>query len=362
MTDPRFERIVEIGQSIWYDNISRELLQDGTIQRLVEAGEIRGITSNPAIFEKSIAGGSAYDEAIAAALQAEPGLEAMPLYERLAIADIQAAADALRPIFDASEGADGFISLEVSPRLAHDTEATIAEARRLHTAVDRPNLMIKVPATDAGLPAIRTLIAAGIHVNVTLIFSHQDWQRSAQAYVEGLQQRRAAGQPVDRVASVASFFVSRLDSMLDKQLADGSALRGKVAVAYAKLGYAAYRDFYAGADFAELRAAGARPQRLLFASTGTKNPTYSDLLYVEDLIGPDTVNTMPPATLDALRDHGQVADRIGLDLDAARQVMADLAAVGIDIEVATRQLKDEGVASFMKCFDGLLDVLEKRRT
>lgn len=361
MSASLFQDIAQIGQSIWYDNISRELLDDGRIAKMIGAGEVRGITSNPSIFEKSIASGAVYDSAVAEICARHPDLDDEAVFEQLAIADIQAGADLLRPVYDASEGADGYISLEVSPRLAHDAESTLQAAQRLHAAVDRPNLMIKVPATEAGFPVVTALIDQGISVNVTLLFSQHDWQRSAEAYVAGLRLRQQRGAPLDKVASVASFFVSRLDSAVDAKLEEGSPLRGTIAVAYAKQVYRVYREFYAGSEFAPLKALAARPQRLLWASTGTKNPSYSDLLYVENLFAADTVNTMPPATLDALRDHGQAASLVDRQLDHADQQVSTLGALGIDLAEITSALKEAGVQSFMKSYDGLLAALASKR-
>ncbi|MFH1808409.1 MAG: transaldolase [Pseudomonadota bacterium] len=356
-----FEDLHRIGQSVWYDNISRELIASGAIASLVAEGAIRGITSNPSIFEKAITSGEAYDDGIRALLHMNPDLDTFTLYEALAIQDIQAGADALRPVYEQSQGEDGYISLEVSPRLAHDTEATVTEARRLHVAVNRPNLMIKVPATDAGLPAVTRLIADGIAVNVTLIFSLEDWRRSFEAYLDGVEQRIAAGGDLGSVASVASFFVSRLDNDLDRRTSEGSPLRGTVAVAYCRLIYSHYRQLLAAPRMSALRERGGRAQRLLWASTGTKNPAYSDLLYVEELVGADTVNTMPPATLDALRDHGRAASRIDLGLAEAEALLATLPASGIDLDGTTRKLKDQGVEAFMTSLDGLLLALDSRR-
>lgn len=362
MTSALFEQIAALGQSIWYDNISRDVLASGELARMISAGEVRGVTSNPTIFEKAFAGGSRYDEAVARLLAAEPALGTEQLYERLAIEDIRAGADLLRPVHQAGQGADGFISIEVSPRLAHDTAATVDEAHRLFRAIDRPNVMIKVPATAAGLPAISQLVGAGISVNVTLLFSHQDWRDAQAAYVAGLEKLRDRGGDLRSVASVASFFVSRIDSAVDALLPAGSPLRGEIAVAYAQLVYAEFARSLRAPRFAALAEAGARVQRLLWASTGTKNPAYSDLLYVERLFGPDTVNTVPPATLAALRDHGRATLTVTADVDRAAAALAGLPAHGIDIEAVTAQLKREGVAAFAKSFDGLLAALEAKRT
>jgi transaldolase/glucose-6-phosphate isomerase len=353
--------VQRLGQSIWYDNIARELLDSGAIAALVAEGAIRGLTSNPSIFEKAIASGHAYDAGLRAALADRPDLDTSALYETLAIQDIQAAADALRPVHAQSHGDDGYVSLEVSPRLAHDTEGTVREARRLHAAVARPNLMIKVPATDQGLPAVTRLIADGIAVNVTLIFSLDDWRRTLDAYLDGVEQRLAAGGDLSTVASVASFFVSRLDSAVERRVPAGSPLRGTVAVAYSRLVYARYRQALESGRMQAARARGARPQRLLWASTGTKNKAYSDLLYVEELMGAHTVNTMPPSTLDALRDHGRAAPRVEQGLAQAEALLATLPAAGIDLDATTRELKAQGVQAFVSSLDGLLAALEHKR-
>lgn len=343
------------GQSVWLDFIRRDLLENGELESMVNDG-IRGLTSNPAIFKNAIAGSADYDTAIAAAAEnASP----VAVFESLAIADIQAAADLLRGVYDSSGGADGYVSLEVSPHLAYDTEGTIADAHRLWEAVDRPNLMIKVPATDEGFPAIEQLIASGINVNSTLMFSLEDYENVAQAFVRGL---RRAEHP-EQVAGVASFFVSRVDTSTDAALEkNGSdaamAQRGKAAVANAKLAYDRYREIFEGTEFADMVAKGARAQRVLWASTGTKNPEYSDVLYVEPLIGPNTVNTMPPATIDAFLDHGDIAKAELVDnVDEARRDIAILAEFGIDFDQITADLKVAGVKAFADSFDDLLEAV-----
>src|SRR6185295_1365902 len=295
------------GQSIWLDYIRRNLIRTGDLKRMVEDDGIRGVTSNPTIFEKAIAGSTDYDGALGAMLARDAKAPVEQLYEPLAIEDIQMAADVLRPVYDASHGDDGYVSLEVSPHLAHDTQRTISEAKRLRGLVDRPNLMVKVPATPAGIPAIEELIAAGININITLMFSMSHYEAVARAYVNGLQR---CADP-SKVASVASFFVSRVDTMVDKALEnigsdDAKALMGKIAIANSKVVYRRFLEIFHGEGFAALRQRGARVQRPLWASTGTKNPAYSDVLYVENLIGSETVNTLPPETLNAFKDHGQV--------------------------------------------------------
>ncbi len=359
----KFQELHEQGQSVWFDYIRRDMLTSGELAALVEEG-IRGLTSNPTIFQKAIASSSQYDEQIRDVLASNPAADAMRLFEAVAVRDIQAAADALRPIFDSSAASDGHVSLEVSPHLAHDTDGTIADARRLWDTVDRPNLMIKVPATDAGIPAIEELIASGINVNATLMFSLTDYEAVAQAYLRGLQR----APEVSGIASVASFFVSRVDSKTDAALEkngtdEAARLQGRIAVANAKLAYARYQELFEGDTFAPLAQRGANPQRVLWASTSTKNPAYADTLYVDELVGPNTVNTMPPATVDAFRDHG-VADGTALTsgLDSARREIATLADLGIDFDQITAELQTEGVIAFAESFDDLLATIDAKRS
>lgn len=350
------------GQSIWLDYIRRKLITSGELQQLVQDG-LRGITSNPTIFEKAIGGSDDYDADLRTFLADDPKAEASALFEQLAIKDIQMAADILRPVYESSQGTDGFVSLEVSPKLAHDTEGTIGEARRLWKAVDRPNAMIKVPATREGIPAITTLIADGINVNVTLMFSLAHYEAVSQAYLRGLERCSSP----ERVSSVASFFISRVDSAVDKGLheigrAEALALLGRAAVANAKLVYQRFREIFRGEAFSALRERGARVQRPLWASTGTKNPAYSDTLYVEELIGADTVNTLPPATLNAFRDHGRIrADSVQQDAAAASVTLRRLADVGLSLEAITEKLQADGVASFATSYEKLLSTLEEKR-
>ena len=351
------------GQSIWLDYIRRSLITSGELQRLVEEDGLRGVTSNPTIFEKAIAGSTDYDAALRARLGEDPHTGAATLFEALAIEDIQRAADLLRPVHEETKGADGFVSLEVSPRLAHDTAGTVAEARRLWQALARPNVMIKVPATPEGIPAIETLIGEGINVNVTLMFSLSHYEAVAQAYLRGLER---CPQP-HRVASVASFFISRVDTVVDRSLEaigthDALALRGRIAIANAKMVYERFREIFHGDPFAALRKRGARVQRPLWASTGTKNPAYSDILYVEELVGPDTVNTVPPATLDAFRDQGGALGTTVQQRHAeADDALARLAKLGIDLNAITDKLQADGVASFTASFEQLLAALEEKR-
>ncbi len=354
-------RLQREGQSIWLDYIRRNLITSGELRNLVDEG-LRGLTSNPSIFQKAIGETADYDRAIRALVEHEPSIDVKGLYEGLAIQDIRMAADTLQPVHAATGGADGFVSLEVSPHLAHDTPGTVAEATRLWRAVDRANLMIKVPATREGIPAIETLIGHGVNVNVTLMFSLQHYEDVASAYIRGLHRRAEPG----AVASVASFFVSRVDTVVDRQLeaigtTEALALRGKIAVANSKRVYRRFREVFHGAPFKPLRQRGARLQRPLWGSTSTKNPAYSDVLYVEELIGPDTVNTLPPATLDAFRDHGRVRATLVEGWAQADRDIQKLGDLGVDLDAITQQLQDEGVASFAESFDQLLSALDRKR-
>ncbi len=349
-------------QAVWLDFIERDLLTGGGLAGLVADDGVRGVTSNPSIFQKAIEGGGAYDESVTELLAADPGMTTVALYEALAIHDIQHAADILLPVWDASGRGDGFVSLEVSPHLARDTDGTIAEARRLWSAVDRPNLMIKVPATGEGIPAIEALIGAGINVNATLMFSLADYEAVATAYLRGIE----ANPDPSGVASVASFFVSRVDTKVDAALeaigtADALALRGMAAVANAKLAYRRFSELFGGEAFAPQLARGAKVQRPLWASTSTKNPNYRDVVYVEELIGPDTVNTLPVATLDAFRAHGQPRASLLEDVAGAERVFANLTGLGVDLDAITAELQVEGVAAFAASFDQLLGALDAVR-
>lgn len=349
------------GQSVWQDYIERGQTRNGGLQQLIDAG-VRGVTSNPSIFEKAIGGSHAYDEQIRAILEVSPDIDVHEMFELLAVEDIREAADVLRAVYDASGGADGYVSLEVSPHLAHDTAGSIAAARRLWRTVDRPNLMIKVPATAAGIPAIEALIAAGINVNATLMFSLRHYEAVAGAFLRGMA-RCAVPQ---HIASVASLFISRVDTAVDKQLGDiGSEvaldLRGRSAIANARVIYRHFRTLFDGAAFAPQRERGARVQRPLWGSTGTKNPAYSDVLYVDELIGPDTVNTLPPATLKAFLDHGRVAETLNAGLDGAQHVLAQVAALGVDLDTVCEQLQREGVKQFADAYDQLLAVLRQKQ-
>ncbi|MPZ77598.1 MAG: bifunctional transaldolase/phosoglucose isomerase [Deltaproteobacteria bacterium] len=350
-------------QSVWLDYISRQLIRGGELKRLVDEDGLHGVTSNPTIFDKAIGGSTDYDDTLREMLANDPKIPVGQLYERVAIEDIQTAADVLRPVYEETGGADGYVSLEVSPHLAHDTQGTIAEAKRLRGAVDRPNLMIKVPATPEGIPAVEELIAGGVNVNITLMFSMSHYEAVANAYRKGLER---CPEPA-KVASVASFFVSRVDTMVDKALQDigteeAKSLLGKIAIANSKIVYQRFREIFHGEGFVALRQRGARVQRPLWASTGTKNPAYSDILYVENLIGRETVNTLPVETLNAFRDHGQVPGQtVREGIDEAAAALAGLQTVGIDLNAIAEKLQQDGVAAFAKSFDSLMATLEKKR-
>jgi len=361
----------EAGQSPWLDFIRRSFILDGSLKKLVDHDGLGGVTSNPSIFEKAMGSGADYDEQFKE-LAGTGEHDANALYETMAVADIQNATETLRPVFDRTKGLDGFVSLEVSPYLALREEDTVKEARRLWKWVDRPNLMVKVPGTQECVPAIRTLIADGMNINVTLLFSIEAYQAVAEAYVAGLEDRLAKGLDIGGISSVASFFVSRIDAQIDKKIDDRvaagdpqsgalKAVRGKVAIANAKLAYAWFEAFSAGERWQKLKAAGANPQRLLWASTGTKDKAYSDVLYVEELIGRDTVNTMPPATMDAFRDHGQVRNSLTENLDQAKHVLSEAERLGLDLPGVTRQLVADGVRLFSEAADALLLAVAKKR-
>ena len=361
-------QLAGLGQSVWLDYIRRDLLAKGGLRRLIEEDGLRGMTSNPAIFEKAIT--DSRDYATAIRVLAEAGRDATAIYEALVLRDVRDAADQFRSLYEQTDGKDGYVSLEVNPHLAHDTPGTLAEARRLWAALDRPNVFIKVPATLEGLPAIRQLIAEGINVNVTLLFGLPRYRQVADAYIAGIEARAARGEPVKRVASVASFFVSRIDALVDPSLEKiieqkgpkaelAAKAHGQVAIASAKLAYQVCGEIFRANRFRQLALRGARAQRLLWASTSTKNPAYSDVKYVEALIGSDTVNTVPLETLDAYRDHGEPQPRLGQGLDEARAVLQHLPELGISLDAVTQQLEDEGVEKFVKPFDKLMETLAK---
>ena len=372
MTANPLKTLVASGQAIWLDYLHQDILNDGELKRLIAEDCLTGLTSNPSIFGKAIGDGASYDSRIAA-LAAEGKPTTAELYEAIAIADIQGACDQLRPTYDGLKGRDGYASLEVSPTLADDTDGTVAEARRLWKAVNRPNLMIKVPGTQAGVLAIRQLIGEGLNVNVTLLFGLQAYLEVAAAHVAGLEDLKAAGGDVGKTHGVASFFVSRIDTAIDKLIDDKlkgadpatakrlNALRGKVAIANAKIAYQRYLVRVATPRWEALAAAGAAPQRLLWASTGTKDPAYSDVLYVEALIGLDTVNTVPPKTLDAFRDHGRVAQTLTDDTVEAATILIEAKTLGLDLDDVTAALVKDGVRLFVKAFDDLLAAVEDKR-
>jgi transaldolase len=372
-TAQSLQQLATLGQSLWYDYISRELLDNGEFERLIRDDGIKGVTSNPAIFAKAVAGSDIYTAALQAA--GMQGLTTLEAYEELVLADIRNAADCLRPVFERTACRDGYASLEVSPHLAHDAAATVQEARRLWQVLDRPNVMIKVPATPAGLTAIGTLLTEGININATLLFSLPVYRQVANIYVQALEQRAANGDDPSTVASVASFFVSRIDTSFDKLVnaliargalqdveTDLNILRGRVAISSAKIAYQYYQEIFTGDRWDALAARGAVTQRLLWASTGVKNPDYADVRYVEELIGPETVNTVPPDTLQAFRDHGVAAGCLEQDVDVARHIMDNIRQLGLPLENITDRLLEDGVTIFIKAFDALLAVVEQQRS
>jgi transaldolase/glucose-6-phosphate isomerase len=366
------KELLNYGQSMWLDYIRRDLFTTGKLKQMITNDGLRGMTSNPAIFEKAIADSSLYDDFLKT-LASRKDLDTTGRYEQIAIRDIQDAADALRPVYDDSKFRDGYVSLEVSPYLARKTQETIDEARRLWKAVERENVMIKVPGTAEGLPAIRTLIGEGININVTLLFAQEVYEKVADAYIAGLEDLAARGGNLKKMASVASFFISRIDSLIDSLLGDKlkattdatqqallKSVLGKVAIANGKLTYQAYQRIFSGPRWQALAAKGAQTQRVLWASTSTKNPAYRDVIYVEELIGPDTVNTMPPATIDAFRDHGRLRNALTEDVAGAKKVMDDLARTGISMKQVTDKLTDDGVKLFADAFDKLLAAVAAR--
>jgi len=361
-------KLQSLGQSVWMDFIRRETLTSGELSRLIEEDGLRGMTSNPTIFEKAIAGSDDYDDDIRA--MALEGKSIAEMYQALVVEDIQRAADLFRQVYERTEGRDGFVSLEVSPKLAHDTNGSIEEARVLWTTVNRPNVMIKIPATSEGLPAIQQLISEGLNINITLLFGLPRYQQVIEAYLSGLEIRAGQGKPLQSVASVASFFLSRIDVLLDPMLQNefdpdvekAGALLGQTAIASAKVAYQIYKEIFTSARFRKLAAQGARTQRLLWASTSTKNPAYSDVKYVEALIGPETINTMPIETINAYRDHGEpAARRLTLRVAEARKMFQYLPDLGFDIDARTQQLEDEGVQKFIQAFDLLMRALTEKR-
>src|SRR5262245_8965614 len=361
------------GQAVWLDFLARGFVAKGDLKKLIDTDGVKGVTSNPAIFEKAIGSSDEYDGSIEKAMK-KGARSVDDLFEAVAVEDIQAAADVLRLVYDATHGGDGFVSLEVSPYLANDTKGTIAEAQRLWKDVHRKNLMVKVPATEEGLPAIEALTAKGLSINITLLFSQKVYREVAEAYIAGLEKYVAGGGDPSHVASVASFFVSRIDTLVDKHLDEKiakandpsekerlAALKGKIAIANAKLAYQDYKRLFSGARWDKLAAKGAKPQRLLWASTGTKNKDYSDVLYVEELIGPNTINTMPPATLEAFRDHGKLRDSLEDNIDEARHVLAELERSGISLDAITAELVKDGVKQFADAADKLYGAVAHKR-
>ena len=371
MSGNPLKRLEALGQSIWLDYIRRDLIAGGELRRLIEEDGLRGMTSNPSLFEKAIADSHDYDDDIRAMALKGEGVKA--IYETLSQRDVQSAADEFRPLYDETVGKDGYVSLEVNPHLAHDTQGTIDEARRLWATLSRPNVFIKVPATAEGLLAIQQLIGEGISVNVTLLFGLPRYRQVAEAYIAGIEARAAQGKAVNHVASVASFFVSRIDTLVDPLLEKIAAQGGKkaevakrthgqVAISSAKVAYQIYKEIFGSDRFRKLAAQGARVQRLLWASTSNKNPDSSDVKYIEDLIGADTINTVPPATLDAYRDHGDPRARLEENVAEAKWVLERLPEMGIRIDEATKQLEDEGVEKFNQPFDKLMQALAQKST
>ena len=357
----RLHALHDAGVAIWLDFIERTMLHDGDLARRIREDALTGMTSNPTIFEKALAGGSAYDAQLR---DAPPDLTPLQLFELVETTDVRDACDRFREVYDRTDGDDGYVSIEVSPGAAHDAAATVEEAHRLWAAVDRPNVMIKVPGTDQGARAVQRLIADGINVNITLLFALQAHDRVIGAYMDGLEERVRGGKPVDRIASVASFFVSRVDTEVDKRLDAAKAptdLRGKAAIANAKLAYQLFLERFSGTRWKTLADKGARVQKPLWASTSTKNPAYRDVMYVEQLIGPRSINTLPPPTIDAFRDHGDVRRTVDANVDEARAVMGRLEKAGISMNDVTDQLLREGLASFQKSFDSLIAGIVKKR-
>ncbi len=364
MNENPLNKIESYGQSIWLDYIHRHLIESGGLQRLIDEDGLRGVTSNPSIFDNAIEGSDVYDNTIKTL--AQQGKRVPEIYQALTTEDVGAAADIFKPTYERLQGRDGFVSIEVNPHLAHDARGTVEEARRLWKILSRPNVFIKVPATMEGLLSIRQLISEGININVTLLFALQRHRMVAEAFVSGLEDRAAKGLPVENIASVASFFLSRIDVLVDSLLEkssvdDARRLRGQTAIASAKIAYQTYKTIFESERFRKLAGLGAQTQRVLWASTSTKNPEYSDVKYVEALIGRDTVNTLPLETLEAYRDHGNPASRLEENLEEARKNLDRLAGLGIDIDKVTQQLEDEGIEKFNKPYDSLMSNLERKR-
>ncbi len=357
----RLHRLAELGQSVWIDFLSRDMLRTGELARMMKEDAVVGVTSNPTIFQKAISAGNAYDDQLRAVLEEEQ--DPKEIFIRLASKDIEDALDLLRPVWDEGDGRDGYVSFEVDPSLAYDTEGTIEEAQRLHDLINRPNLFVKIPATEPGLPAIEEMIARGRPINVTLIFSLDRYSEVAEAYIRGLERLVAGGGDPSHVSSVASFFVSRVDTETDRRLDEiggHDELKGKLAIANAKLAYERYEEIFAGERWEALAAKGATPQRCLWASTSTKNPAYRDVMYVEELIGPDTVNTMPKETIEAFQDHGEVAPTLEQGIDEAKRVFEQIKEAGVDYDDVTATLEREGVEKFAESFTELLEGIRSK--
>jgi transaldolase len=359
----RFQELEKIGQSVWLDNISRDLLNNKELERLIEEVGLKGVTSNPTIFQKAIGSGSAYDGQIEQLLSVNPLLSADDLFEELAVSDIQRAADVLFPVYEKTNNVDGFVSIEVSPVLAYNTQGTINAARRLNQKVNRPNVMIKIPATQEGLPAITQMISEGVCINVTLIFSQQVYEQVAEAYIAGLEERNKMNGRLNNVLSVASFFISRIDTSVDKELdkVGNTALKGKIAIANAKLVYEKSKELFNSDRFRKLMDKGAGIQRLLWASTSTKNPSYPETIYIDELVGKDTVNTVPPATIESFKTKGKVYNAIEDKVDEARKQMKSLKDLNIDFSEITKKLTIDGVESFALSFSDLISTIEKKQ-
>ncbi|HEV2901988.1 MAG TPA: transaldolase [Gaiellaceae bacterium] len=359
MPDSRLHQLSALGQSVWIDSLSREWLRTGELKRLMDEDAVAGVTSNPSIFQKAMSEGDWYDEQLREVLAEED--DPKEIFLQLAFDDIREACDLMRTVWDGTEGQDGYVSLEVEPGLAHDTEATVEQAQRFHDAIDRPNLYVKIPATAAGVPAIEEMIARGKRINVTLIFGLNRYAEVAEAYIRGLERLVEGGGDPKQVTSVASFFVSRVDTEADKRLDGHDVLKGRLAIANAKLAYQRYKELFAGPRWEALAAKSASTQRCLWASTSTKNPEYRDVMYVEELIGPETVNTMPRETIEAFQDHGEVRLTLEEGLDEARRLFEELAAAGVDYDDVTRVLEEEGVQKFADSFNELLEGVAAKR-
>ena len=361
MGPSRLHRLAELGQSVWIDFLSRDMLRTGELARMMKEDAVVGVTSNPTIFQKAISAGNAYDDQLRAVLEDEQ--DPKEIFIRLASKDIEDALDLLRPVWDEGDGRDGYVSFEVDPSLAYDTEGTIEEAQRLHDLINRPNLFVKIPATEPGLPAIEEMIARGRPINVTLIFSLDRYSEVAKAYIRGLERLVAGGGDPSHVSSVASFFVSRVDTEADRRLDEiggQDELKGKLAIANAKLAYQRYKEIFAGERWEALAAKGATPQRCLWASTSTKNPAYRDVMYVEELIGPDTVNTMPKETIEAFQDHGEIALTLEQGIDEAKRLFQQVKEAGVDYVDVTATLEREGVEKFAESFTELLEGIRSK--